>query len=131
MSNEQINKAFGQFINKEVYDRAAVTGSKKFGIDKSTINNMIEIFQGDPIDACLLLMVWIKRQEARREITQQFSRSIINDLADIYNRFKSAPILLEQAVRKYLILVKWIFESDISNINNIDEFIKQAGGRQR
>lgn len=127
MSNGKVEK-IKQFLHKEVYDMAAATGSKGFDVDRSTINNMIEIFQGDPIDACLLLMVWIKRQESRGEIKQQFSQLLIKNLFYIYTEFKEEPDMLEQAIRKYLILIKWIFESKVYNINNIVEFIKRAGG---
>ncbi|MEM0030480.1 MAG: hypothetical protein QW572_07920 [Candidatus Nitrosocaldus sp.] len=128
-SDSTNEERFKQFINKEIYDKAAVTASRAYGMDRSTVNNMIELFQGDPIDASLLLMIWIKRQETRGEIRRPFSIMLIEDLSNIYSQFKDDKDKLEHAIRKYLTLIKWIFESRINNVNSIEEFIKKAGGK--
>lgn len=123
------NDGFTKFMQEEVYNMAASTGSKAFNIDKTTISNLIEMYQGDPLDATLLLMVYIKRQEARYEIPRQIAPMLIGDIYKMYTRFRNEPSRLEQAVRKYLVLIKWIYESKISNVNNINEFIEKAKGR--
>ncbi|MEM2698889.1 MAG: hypothetical protein QXS98_05455 [Candidatus Nitrosocaldus sp.] len=129
MSDDAVNEQrFNEYIYKKVYDKAASTASRVYGTDRATINNMLEMFQGDPIEASLLLMVWIKRQEARGEMKRPFSSMLIKDLYEMYTYFKYDANKLERVIRKYLILIKWIFESRINNVNNIEEFIQKAQG---
>ncbi|MDW8275902.1 MAG: hypothetical protein RMJ59_05925 [Candidatus Nitrosocaldus sp.] len=117
---------FKRFISEDIYNKAANTGSKAYNVDMSTINNLIEVFQGDPIDACLLLMVYIKRQEKRGEIRRPFSQLLLQDIKYMYDAFKSDKGRLELAIRKYLTLVKWVKESRIPDVNDINSFINAA-----
>lgn len=117
---------FNKFINEEIYNKAIKTASRAYNVDKTTINNLIEMYQGDPVDASILLMIYIRRQERRDEISRSFSTSLIGDLKEIYNKFRSNPNELEQAIRKYLVLIKWIYESGIRNVDDIDGFVNKA-----
>ncbi|MEM4274941.1 MAG: hypothetical protein QXK74_06110 [Candidatus Nitrosocaldaceae archaeon] len=116
---------FDEFMNKGVYDMVIKCASNARGLDKSTVSNMLEIFQGNAISATLTLMIYIKRQEKRGEIPYNVASSLFNDLASIYNSFSSSEEKLSKAVYKYLLLFKWAFECEITQrVNTFDDFIK-------
>ncbi|MEM2856227.1 MAG: hypothetical protein QW416_03910 [Candidatus Nitrosocaldaceae archaeon] len=132
---------FDEFMNKKVYDMVIKCASnardldkkdkdnKDKKLDKTTVSNMLEIFQGNAISATLTLMIYIKRQEKRREIPHNVASSLFNDLASIYNSFSSEEEKLSKAVYKYLLLFKWAFECEITQrVNTFDEFIKISKG---
>ncbi|HDI10232.1 MAG TPA: hypothetical protein ENF65_00630 [Euryarchaeota archaeon] len=109
---------FENFMRKEVYDKAAVAGSKlcSKGVDKSTVNNMISVFNSeeDPESACLLLITYIKRQVGRGEIHREAGGTLVRDLYEIYSSFREmGKEDLRSALYKYLVLSKWVFESGI------------------
>ena len=122
---------YKEFMNNTVYDMAAKTGSRAVGrVDKSTINNLLSIFQGtsDVSDAAKLLLTYIVRQSARHEIPRDVSRDLASDIKVIYESFKEDPNKLRNAINKYLVLIKWFFESEIRNVRNFAEFVYRASG---
>jgi len=124
---------FDTFISKEVYDKAAYMGSRLRGVDKSTIANIISTFQSveDPHEAALLTMMYIRRQAGRREIPEWISRELISHLREIYNSFKDDKRKLKDAINKYLILVKWVFDSGVKvDLKNFDEFLDYSVGKK-
>jgi len=135
---------FYTFINKDVYDKAVYAGSllrkieyvnsKKVKTDKSTVENIISIFQSreDPHEAALLTMLYISRQMGRNEIPQEAGKNLLSTLKEIYNSFKSEGDKLKEAFNKYLILVKWVFESEVKpGLKNFDEFIEYSISKVR
>lgn len=128
---------YNEFMNKTVYDWAVVTGSKakEPNISKTTVNNILEMFQGEPSDACLKVMFYIMRQESRNEIKdKRLSRQLLLHLNELYKNFNNEPNKLENAVRKYLTLFKWVSEwvskSNIRNVNGLEELLNIIiGGR--
>ena len=122
---------YNEFMNKIVYDWALVTGSraKKDVIDKTTVNNILEMFQGEPSDACLKVMFYIMRQENRDEIKdKKLSKQLLAHLKELYESFNKEPDKLESAVRKYLILFKWVSESNIRNVSGLADLLNVIGG---
>jgi hypothetical protein len=130
---------YDKFINEEVYNWACRVGGQALSssrIDekthKTTINNLLETFKGDPIDACQILMLYIARQSARNEIDKLVARQLVSDIYQIFNSFKNNKTELEEAIRKYLVLFKWVFESGISDQNqDFHKFINNFIGRGR
>lgn len=113
---------YDEFMTKTIYDwtcklseeinRNRSTGKTQKIIDKTTVNNIVEIFQGDPTDAAHLLMLYIIRQSKRDEIKNpRLAQLLINDICQIYKSFSTNKKYLEEAIRKYLILFKWVYES--------------------
>ena len=127
---------YQKFITNDIYDWACRVGSKakeasSNKIDKTTINNILEMFKGDPIDACPLLEIYIIRQAERHEITRDLAQELIRDINQIYNSFKDDKKKLGEALTKYLILFKWVYESQQVYGKNFQEFINNfIGGRR-
>lgn len=133
-----ISSELENFLTKDVYDRAIKCGTlaknerinnKERKMNKNTVNNIVELFfelsQNNSIDALMLLMVYIKRQERREEVGRETSNTLISDLKYIFDKFKGKPEYLDQAVRKYLLLFKWSFESEVERSNNFDDFLNK------
>jgi hypothetical protein len=133
---------YDKFINEEVYNWACKVGglavayiknSEKQKNDlKTQINNLLEIFKGDPEEATMVLMLYIARQSARNEIPRNVAQQLVSDIYQIFNSFKNNKTELEEAIRKYLVLFKWVFESGISDQNqDFHKFINNFIGRGR
>lgn len=113
MSEVPIN--YEDFMKRQVYDWAAYIGSGLRGVDKSTIANIISTFQSipDPEEAVLLTIAYIKRQEARGEIkSKPVAKNLVYHLYLLFKNFKNNKEQLRNAVNKYLILSKWIFDTN-------------------
>jgi hypothetical protein len=124
---------YNEFISKGVYDMACRVGGLAVNkIDKTQINNLLEIFKGDPEEATNVLMLYIARQSARNEIPRNVAQQLVSDIYQIFNSFKNNKTELEEAIRKYLVLFKWVFESGISDQNqDFHKFINNFIGRGR
>jgi len=126
---------YQKFITKDIYNWVCRVGSKarksSDEIDKTTVNNILEMFKGDPIDACQLLEIYIVRQAERREIDRDLAQDLIKDINTIYNSFKGDKKTLGEVLMKYLILFKWVYESEGVYGENFCEFIKNFIGERR
>ncbi len=117
---------YQKFITNDIYDWACRVGSKARStkkIDKTTVNNILEMFKGDPIDACPLLEIYIVRQAERNEIDISVARELIRDIHQIYNSFKDDKKKLGEVLMKYLILFKWVYESQGVYVEDFNKFI--------
>jgi hypothetical protein len=129
---------YNEFISKGVYDMACRVGGLAVlavnKIDKTQINNLLEIFKGDPEEATMVLMLYVARQSARNEIPRNVAQQLVSDIYQIFNSFKNNKTELEEAIRKYLVLFKWVFESGIGDKNqDLQKFINNfiGGGKGR
>jgi len=127
---------YQKFITKDIYDWVCRVGSKarkssNGKIDKTTVNNILEMFKGDPIDACQLLEIYIVRQAERREIDRDLAQDLIKDIHKIYNSFNGDKKTLGEVLMKYLILFKWVYESEGVYGENFREFINNFIGERR
>lgn len=121
-----IDMQFDEFMNEKVYDMVIKSASDRGDLDKSTVNNMLELFQGNARASTLMLMLYIKRQEKRGEIPPQVSANLLRDLKSIYDSFSSDEEKLSKAVYKYLLLFKWAFECDIRGVDTFNGFIENV-----
>jgi hypothetical protein len=126
---------YQKFITKDIYDWVCRVGSKarsfNVKIDKTTVNNILEMFKGDPIDACQLLEIYIVRQAGRKEIDRDLAQDLIKDINTIYNSFNGDKKTLGEVLMKYLILFKWVYESKCVYGENFREFINNFIGERR
>jgi len=126
---------YNKFIKEEVYNMACRVGGLAVvnRIDKTQINNLLEIFKGDPEEAAKVLMLYITRQSKRGEIEEDVAKQLVSDIYKIFNSFKNNKRELEEAIRMYLVLFKWVFESKIGDRNqDFQKFINNfIGGRAR
>jgi len=125
---------YNKFIKEEVYNMACRVGGLAVNrIDKTQINNLLEIFKGDPEEAAKVLMLYITRQSKRGEIEEDVAKQLVSDIYKIFNSFKNNKRELEEAIRMYLVLFKWVFESKIGDRNqDFQKFINNfIGGRAR
>jgi len=139
MDLNQPDNSFEEFMRTKVYDLAARAGSQvySFRVDKSTIENLIPIFQreSDPINGALLLMAYIMRQTGRGQINGNVGRLMLDNLRNILDNFRNDPEKLRAAIQKYLLLVKWVYEAyeraPRKTVENFDELLKLfiSGGR--
>lgn len=104
---------FQKFMSEIVYDYAARAGIAlvRSGVDRTTVSNLLEVFQSEPdaLDATLLLITHILRQMGRGEIRRDAGNELLRHLSEILNNLKGEE--LKSAVFKYLTLSKWIFEA--------------------
>jgi hypothetical protein len=116
-------------FEKQIFDLAAKTGSALVNsrTDKTTVENIIPIFQreSDPVTATLLLMAYILRQSGRGEIDRSVSGLLLDDLKNILDNFRDKPEKLREVLQKYLVLVKWVYESKPkSQVARFDDLLK-------
>lgn|GEM_PF-866855 len=116
-------------FEKQIFDLAAKTGSALANsrTDKTTIENIIPIFQreSDPVNATLLLTAYILRQSGREEIDRSVSGLLLSDIKIILDNFKDKPEKLREVLQKYLVLIKWIYESKPrSRVEHFDDLLK-------
>ncbi len=127
------NNSFGEFMEREVYNFASKAGTLASGrVDKSTISNMLSLFQGeaDPLDAILLLITYVLRQMGRNEIPRHIGSIFISHLNEIFKKFRDNHEKLRSATQKYLVLMKWIYESNVrGRVNSFEELIQVVVSR--
>jgi len=119
---------FDDFMKHHVFDMAVSTGTYAFsrGLDKTQLGNIIEIFESeaDSAAAAKLTIAFIARQIGRGEIYEDVGNRIVSDLTKILKSFKGSE--LRAAVRKYLYLLKWFYESKVrSRVNNFEEYVNK------
>ncbi|MEM1625584.1 MAG: hypothetical protein QW794_02570 [Thermosphaera sp.] len=129
-----------RFLREEVYNRAVNVGSLMLsthsdrekkpvkGVDETTINNMISLFltrssQGSVKEALNEVVLYIARQVGRGEISREVGQQLMEDIRTIYNIFKNDEKGLESALSKYLIMAKWVYDSGIEGVRNLEELM--------
>jgi hypothetical protein len=94
--------------------------------DKSTIENILSQFQSmsDTKEAALITMMYIRRQIGRKEINKEAGNYLIQILNKLYNDYYNDVEKLRTNISKFLILMKWAYESEFKReINDFNEFI--------
>lgn len=110
-----VESDFSRFMEAEVYDLVARNSAGILGMDKTTMNNLVSLFQGEasPVDALKLLIMYIARQMGRGEIDRRTGRELVRTLQGIYGRFGRDREMLRAAVMKFLTLLKWVYDSRV------------------
>lgn len=114
------------FLKEDVYNMAVNVGSLMIGqVDKSTVNNMISLFLGrsDVKEALNELVLYVVRQVGRNEITRDIGRQLMKDISMICEIFKDDQRGLRDALSKYLVLAKWVYDSNIKGVKNLKELM--------
>jgi len=116
----------------EVYDLVARNSAGILGMDKTTMNNLVSLFQGEasPVDALKLLIMYIARQMGRGEIDRRTGRELVRTLQGIYGRFGRDREMLRAAVMKFLTLLKWVYDSRVrvQRGSNFDGLVRAIVG---
>ncbi|MEM1947008.1 MAG: hypothetical protein QXH32_05545 [Candidatus Caldarchaeum sp.] len=116
-----------ELTGEKIYDYAVEAGTTLSGADKTTISQLIEVFQSEPnaVDACHLIILHIVRQSARGEIPRHGASILVKHLNQFYQSFKTDSEKLAQTVLKYLTLVKWVRESGPRGpLNTFQKFVE-------
>lgn len=114
------------FLREEIYNIAVNIGSLMIGrVDKSTVNNMISLFLGrsDTKEALNELVLYIARQVGRGEIPREVGRQLMKDISMICDIFKDDERKLKDSLSKYLIMTKWVYDSNVRGVRNLKELI--------
>jgi hypothetical protein len=114
-----------KFMKEDVFNLAINTGSRMIDrVDKATISNIISLFlgRGDVKEALNELVIYIARQIGRREIPRDVGKMLLLNLKEIKSKCESEE-QLRDAVSKYLVLLRWVYDSDVRGVSNIDAFI--------
>ncbi|MEM2510203.1 MAG: hypothetical protein QXY40_05065, partial [Candidatus Methanomethylicia archaeon] len=95
-------------------------------VDKTTLSNLISLFLGrlDAKAALNELIVYIARQTGRREIPRDIAKLLLSDIRQIRSKCRNEEELRE-AISKYLVLLRWVYDSDVRNVDNIDRFMSK------
>ncbi len=115
---------FRKFMEEEIYDIAAADSVNITDIHKTTMNNLLSVFQGEsnPNDALRLLLMYIARQIGRGGIERQVGVKMMRSLRNIHERFSQNPEELRAAVMKYLTILKWIYDSKLRVPRDVRSF---------
>jgi|OSPMetMinimDraft_2_1075162.scaffolds.fasta_scaffold00248_14 hypothetical protein len=114
-------------------NRKIKTDKKEKKTDKSTVDNILSLFQSilDPKDAALMTMMYIKRQIAREEIEETAGHFLLQKLYEFYNNYYNDDRKLRDNISKFLTLMKWAYESkieeEIEDFNAFIEYIRKKG----
>jgi hypothetical protein len=108
----------------DIYNLALKSGSNLKGTDKTTIPRLLEVFESevDVNNAVKLLIFYIYRQKERKELRGEGVNDLLRSIKAIYERFRNDPDNLRDTVRKYLILVKWVYEFRLKKDNPVRSF---------
>jgi len=115
------------FRRREIFDVAVRAGCSMIRrVDKSTINNMISLFLGrEDVDIAINeLMIYIARQSGRGELPRDVAVRLLSDIKRIRNIYEDRGVLRE-LLSKYLILIRWAYDSGVSGARNLDELINR------
>ncbi|MCS7136615.1 MAG: hypothetical protein NZ931_05980 [Aigarchaeota archaeon] len=118
---------FEEFMGQKIYDLAVEAGTALVRADKTTISQLIEVFQSEDnaVSACPLLILHVIRQSSRDELPKHGANILVRHLSYIYQKLKDDREKIGQAIFKYLTLVKWIYESRPSKqFNTFQEFVE-------
>lgn len=116
-----------EFIREDIFNLAINTGSKMTPrVDKTTLSNLISLFLGRLNAKAALneLIVYIARQTGRREIPRDIAKLLLSDIRQIRSKCRNEEELRE-AISKYLVLLRWVYDSDVRNVDNIDRFMSK------
>ncbi|MBS7657681.1 MAG: hypothetical protein QW487_02230 [Candidatus Bathyarchaeia archaeon] len=111
----------------DIYDLAIAAGSAlSYTVDKTTVSNMISVFQGNPKteEAFKQLILYIARQIGRNEIRRDVGKVILSHLKRIYEEHKNNEDELQRNINTYLIFTKWAYESKI-RAQSFNEFLSK------
>lgn len=114
-----------EFMREDIFNLAVNTGSRMINrVDKTTISNIISLFLGrvDVKGALNELVIYIARQIGRREIPRDVGKMLLQNLREIKSKCGSEE-QLRDAISKYLVLLRWVYDSDVRGVSNIDAFI--------
>jgi len=114
-----------EFMREDIFNLAVNTGSRMINrVDKTTISNIISLFLGrvDVKGALNELVIYIARQIGRREIPRDVGKMLLQNLREIKSKCGSEE-QLRDAISKYLVLLRWVYDSGVREVSNIDAFI--------
>jgi len=114
-----------EFMREDIFNLAVNTGSRMINrVDKTTISNIISLFLGrvNVKGALNELVIYIARQIGRREIPRDVGKMLLQNLREIKSKCGSEE-QLRDAISKYLVLLRWVYDSDVRGVSNIDAFI--------
>jgi len=116
----------------DIYDWSVEAGSN-INADKSTVNNIVSIFQGNPdVDSAFKeLVLYIARQSSRGEISRYGAEIILNHLRQIYEKYGNNKNVLRESINKYLVLMKWVFETNLRGLRSFNDFLSRASRGRR
>lgn len=120
---------FEEFMSQKIYDLAAEAGTALVGADKTTISQLVDIFQseGNAVSACPLLILHVIRQSSRDELPKHGANILVRHLSYIYQNLKDDREKIGQAIFKYLTLVKWVYESGLrKQVKTFQEFVEES-----
>jgi len=115
----------------DIYNLALKSGSNLKGTDKTTIPRLLEVFESevDVNNAVKLLIFYIYRQKERKELRGEGVNDLLRSIKAIYERFRNDPDNLRDTVRKYLILVKWVYEFRLKKdkpVRSFEELLREV-----
>ncbi|MEM5853766.1 MAG: hypothetical protein QW228_05350 [Candidatus Aenigmatarchaeota archaeon] len=119
---------FKKFLTQEVINWGIDAGTNSYGIDKSTVNNLVSAFYGeeDPIRGVIMLQLYIARQRGRGEIPFKPGSLLMSHIQNIYNKYKQDREKLREMLETYLMVFKWSYESKVRSARNFEEFVSKA-----
>ena len=123
-----LKEEFETFLIKEVVNCGIEAGTNSWGMDKSTVNNLISLFYGeeDPIKGVILLQIYVARQKNRGEIPDRPASLIMNHIRNIYEKYKNEKERLRMAIETYLLAFKWSYESGVKSAKDFEDFVSKA-----
>jgi len=101
----------------------------------TAVNNLLEVLESETedIDSLYLTSTFALRQAARGVMDMNMAKEVAKNLMEIA---RSGVSNKKQVARKFLGLVKWIFEvveesglRDLRSVNSLDDLIEVLGGR--
>ena len=100
-------------LREEVYKDACSTAmmAAKLNVKDTQITNLLMLYEsvGDPRESVKLLVVHVWRQAARKIIRPELCKMISDILNKYFNQIKD-DATLDIVVKKYLSLLRWMFE---------------------
>ena len=116
-------------LNEEVklvnlLDKATKTAvlAKSGGIQTNQISNLLSVLESDEgSDAVHLLLAHIVRQSQRvwadkknpkkNQLITEFTNQLLSDIQELLRVYEKNEVLLVDSVKKYLGLIKWVFDA--------------------
>lgn len=123
-----LDSEFKKFLMQDVINWGIEAGTNSYGIDKSTVNNLISAFYGeeDPVRGVVVLQLYIARQRGREEIPYKPGSLLMSHIRNIYDKYKQDKEKLREALETYLLVFKWSYESKVKSARNFEEFVSKA-----
>ncbi len=122
-----------QFSTNDLLNRALRVVRVRGNTTRTNINNLLEVLESErsEIGSIYLTAVFTLRQAARSLIDRRMASEIARNLVEITS---SNIQNKKQVARKFLGLVKWLFEIaerlrlDLSNVRDFESLVKLLGG---